>query len=276
MGQRTPRLKDFGFLLRVGLSVAVFAMLAGYGVAGYYLKQHYENRDEQPGLTLTDIEGAYKGAEVPPPMMGALEGGHPEGMPEADRQALIAWLTSETTERDYENFDLDPMPADVIFDNCLSCHARSPSDTDNAYTDMPLEYWDDIAPLMVTKRILPKDRKIVVASIHAHLPTMALVLIAMTGLAALTRWPGFLTGLVSIACGLGLIVDFAGQYYVRDAGFEWLLWGIVGGGTIYAAGVTVLGLAVIADCWLPGGRSGNQAKAGYTDDISQKPMQRPV
>lgn len=271
-GNNIPRLKDFGFWVRCGVSVTVIAILAGYGVAGYYLKQHYENRDERPGLTMTDIKGAYAGAMVPSPLLGKIESNHPETMSAADRETLVTWLMSDTTKRDYENFDLDPMPSDVMFDNCVSCHARNATG-ETAFASVPLEYWDDIAPLAITREIKPKDMKLVVQSAHAHVPSMAIVLLGLTALAAITRWPGLLVGVVSTGAGLGLIADFGAQWFARD--FPQLTVVIVGGGALYAGAIALLGFAVLLDCWLPGGRSGPGGRAS-TQPAENLPLNRPI
>jgi hypothetical protein len=100
------------------------------------------------------------------------------------------------------------------------------------------------------------------------------VLLSLTALAACSRWPGFLVGVLSTGAGLGLIADFGAQWFARD--YPQLATVIVGGGAIYAGGVALLGLGVIIDCWLPGGRGKGgiaQSPAVVPDGV---PLRRPV
>ncbi|GJM19164.1 MAG: hypothetical protein DHS20C14_13770 [Phycisphaeraceae bacterium] len=247
-----PRLSDFGLLWRVGVGLLVICLVGGYMVAGMYLKQHYENRDERPKLTFTDIQGAYAGATVPSPMLGALERGHPDDLADMDRAALIAWLTSDTVRADYENFDLgDAMPADVIAISCLECHSRSSAAEVKA--EPMLDYPDDVFGQAESKVIKPKDKKVLVASIHAHLPSMATCSLVLALLAGMTRWPRALVGAVVIVTAVGLIGDFGGQWLARTRSPGWT-WAIVVGGFAASVGVGLLGLLALADAWLPGGR----------------------
>ncbi len=249
MAQHLPRLSDFGFFWRLGMGLLVVCLVGGYVVSGVYLKQHYENRDEQPGLTFTDIQGAYAGANVPSPMLGALERGHPDDLAVADREALVRWLTSDSVRADYENFELgEEMPADIIAISCLECHSRS-SAADVKASPM-LDYPDDVFANAESKEILPKDPKVLVASIHAHLPAMATCSIALALLAGMSRWPRAVVGVLVTATAVGLIGDFGGQWLARTQGPGWT-WAIVVGGFFASGGVGLLGLLALAEAWLP-------------------------
>lgn len=253
MASNVPRLNEFGPLWRLGIGLLILTLVGGYVVSGVYLKQHYENRDERPGLTLTDIQGAYAGVVTPSPLLSALERGHPEDMNAADRDALLEWLRSDTIERDYENFDLgDGMPADIILVSCVDCHARGATG-ENAYPQVPLEYEDDVLSIAVSKEIRPKDPAIIIQSLHAHAPSMATCTIVLAILAGMTRWWRWLVGLVVSVSAIGLIADLAGQYLARVHDPAWT-YAIVGGGFASSAGVGLLGLLALADAWLPGGR----------------------
>lgn len=253
MKHATPRLCEFGLLWRFGIGVLVICLVGGYVVSGIFLQKHYENRDERPGISFTDIQGAYAGAVVPSRLRGAIEAGHPDGLPDADREALLSWLRSDTVVQDYENFDLgDAMPADIIAISCVECHARGATGED-AYPQLPLEYADDALLIAVSKEIKPKDEAIVIQSLHAHAPSMAACAIVLAILCAMTRWPRCLTGAVVSLAALGLLADLSGQWLARTEDPAWT-WAIVVGGFFAAAGVGVMGFLALADAWLPGGK----------------------
>lgn len=251
MSERRFRLCDFHPLWRFGIGLLVICLVGGYVVSGIYLRQHYQNRDERPGLTFTDIEGAYTGVTIPSPMLKSLKSGHPEDLSDADRKALEDWLTGGRVRQDYDNLDLgDAVPSDIIAASCVSCHARSATGPD-ADPKLPLEYPDDVFAQAQSSEILPKDPKIVVQSLHAHAPSMATVAIVVALLAALTRWPRLLVGFVVAVAGVGLLGDLGGQWVARSTGAVAWVWVIVVGGFMAALGVGLLGLMVVLDVWWP-------------------------
>ena len=245
-----PKLRDMHLLFRLAIALGVVTLLGGYLVSGLHLMNHYENRDDRPGLTLDDIRGAYVGVSKPSPLIASLEAGHPESLAAPDRATLLGWLASSDVSLMYDDLDLgDEAPAEIIAANCISCHARGASG-DDAYPKLPLEYWDDISPIIASVNVQPNDREIIAASIHAHAPSMAIILIVLVLAAAMTRMSGLLTGAISALSSLGLLADMAGQWFA--ASFEPLVYAIVGGGFVYSAGVGLLGLIVFIDCVLPG------------------------
>ncbi len=253
MKQRHPfMLRSLPYSFRVGIALLVITLLGGYIVSGLHLKWHYENRDEEPGLTMNDIIGAYHGVQSPSPLIQALETGHPEELSEPERNALLDWLRGNRLSQDYDNLDLgENAPSEIIAFNCLDCHTRSASGED-AMPSVPLEYWDDIQSIAYSKDIQPAGTNIVAMSQHAHAPSMAIILIVIAWLAICTRfWMG-LTGLITLIAGLGLLVDMAGWWITRD--FAPFAYAVVVGGGIYSAGTSLLGLMIIVDCLLPGGK----------------------
>ncbi len=251
----TPRLTSFNPLWRFGVGILAICLAGGYMVAGFYLQHHYENRDEVPGISMTDIQGAYAGVVVPSPMRAALEAAHPADLADADRQALLDWLSGDRVRQDYENFDLgDAMPADIIAVACLDCHKRSATG-DGAYPELPLEYPDDVFAVAQSREILPKDPIIIVQSLHAHAPSMATVTLVLALLAGMTRWPRCFIGLVVAVTAIGLLGDLSAQYLARvRTGETWWAFVIVGGGFASSGGVGLMSLLVLLDAWLPGGR----------------------
>ena len=59
---QTSTLRQLGFSARLGLTLIVLTLLGGLTVSGIYMAVHHENRDEQAGLTMTDIRGTVASA----------------------------------------------------------------------------------------------------------------------------------------------------------------------------------------------------------------------
>src|SRR5690606_14331982 len=131
--------------------------------------------------------------------------GHPEDLPERERGLLLDWLNDATTlAMRFDDFDLgDDAPAEIIAVSCLSCHARNATGPD-AYPQMPLEYFDDIRPLAVSREINPTTIDIIAMSQHTHAPVMAVILLVLGLVGAMTRVPGMLVGLVTLVGAVGL------------------------------------------------------------------------
>jgi len=189
-----PRLRSLGVLMRLGVSLLVVTLLGGYAVSGVHLMWHHENRDERPGFTIDDVRGAYHGITSRAPLLVALEDGHPDEltdtpMPEGDRRTLIDWVRSGRIDEDFDNYGAfeDYPPADILFDNCVSCHTRDASGPDAAPA-VPLKYLDDVRAVSVSREVKPNSRQIVATSLHTHAPTMSIVLLVVAGLGAMTRW----------------------------------------------------------------------------------------
>jgi hypothetical protein len=254
MNKRHPFvLRSLPYPFRIGIALTMIVLLGGYIVSGLHMNWHYENRDEEPGLSMNDIIGAYHGVQAPSPLIQALEDGHPETLSDSERDALLNWLRGDQLSQDYDNFDLgEEAPSEIIAFNCLDCHARA-STGDDAMPSVSLEYWDDIQSIAYSKDIKPAGTNIVAMSQHAHAPSMAVILLVVAWLAVCTRfWLG-LTGIITLAAGLGLLVDMAGWWITRN--FAAFAYAVVAGGGIYAIGTTLLGLMVIVDCLMPSGKA---------------------
>jgi hypothetical protein len=254
MASSPPRcLRDLGLLARLGLLCVVATLLGGTAASGLHLYLHHENRDERAGLSIDDIRGHYHGIVSPSPLLESLESGHPGeiggDLPDSDRAALLAWLRGDRVSRDYDNLDLgDAAPSEILAVSCLECHSRA-SSGEHAAASIPLEYWDDIAPLSVSREINPVSVEILAASTHTHALGLAAVTLVLAWLALLTSWPRAFVGLVVGVTGLGLMVDIGSWWLTR----EWIAfaWAIAVGGAIYNGGMVLLGLMVIADLLRP-------------------------
>lgn len=247
------RLRDLPALARFGVACAVIVLLGGLGASGAYLYMHQEERDERPGWSIDDVKGHYHGLVSRAPLVVALEDDHPPELPADDRKALLEWLRSDRLSMDYDNLDLgDRAPAELIAVYCLDCHARAATGPEAA-PDMPLEFWDDVRDLSISREILPVDTEILAASTHTHALALAALTLVMVLLAALSAWPRWLVGLVTAGAGLGLLIDIASWWLARwNADFAYA---IVAGGFVYNLCVVLLGLLIVGELLRPRGKA---------------------
>jgi hypothetical protein len=249
-----PLLRELGFFARLGIAGAVLTLLGGTAASGLFLYLHQQNRDERPGLTIDDIRGHYHGISTRAPLLVALQSGHPdelteEDLPDEERAALIDWLQGDRVSRDFDNLDLGYLaPSEIIAVNCLDCHSRT-SEGEHAAPDIPLEYWDDVEPLSISREIQPVSVEILAASTHTHALGLAAVTLALGWFALRTGWPRRLVGFVVGVTGLGLFADIGAWWLTR----EWIefAWVIAGAGAVYNGGMVVLGLLVLGDLLMP-------------------------
>lgn len=243
------RLRSLPATLRIALACALLTLVGGSAASGLFLYMHYENRDESPGLTLTDIEGHYHGVRTPSPLTTALERGHPDTLPARDRTLLTDWLASVNPASTYDDLDLgDDAPAELIARNCLACHSRS-STGEGTYPKIPLEFWDDIRTLAVSRDIQPVSKQILAASTHTHALSLAMLAIIVGGLAVMTSWPRVLVNLVVLATCLGLLLDIASWWLAGEMLFFARV--IVAAGAVFNAGIVLQCLLVLLDLCMP-------------------------
>lgn len=254
--QRFFRLRDLGFFARLGVAGLVLTIIGGAIASGMYLAMHHGGRDLQDGLTVNDVRAHYHGVQSRAPLIEALEGGHPDEidggvLDDASRTILLSWLRGEAAQlsRQFDNLDLGAdAPAEIMAVACLDCHSRSASG-ENAYPEMPLEYWDDVESVAISTAIQPVDGEILAASTHTHALGMGAVGVAIVLLALLTCWPARLIGVVVAATGVGLVTDIGGWWLTREmAEFAYL---VVVGGVLYNGGLTVLSVLILLDLCMP-------------------------
>ncbi len=243
------QLRTLGVTARLGLTVLVLTLLGGLMVSGIYMAMHHENRDEQPGLTMNDIRGHYAGVNIPSPLLSALERTHPEEQPEASRQILIDWLKSDRISEDYDSLDLgDLAPAEIIASDCLSCHSRQ-STGEDAYPQLPLDYFDDVRAVAFSQDIRPVGLEVLAASTHTHAISLSVMALVSSGLLLLTGWPRRLVNPLILMTALGLACDLSGWWLARV--MDGIVPMIVVGGFVFAAGVVLSLLMVVGDLWRP-------------------------
>jgi len=236
--------------VRTGLAMLVLVLLGGFVASAAHLYLHHSRRDEQAGLSLDDLRGAYHGVRTPARIGRALERGHAEEMPAEDRSALLAWLGSDKVAQGYDNLDLgERAPAELIARNCLECHGRKNAERHPIARALPLDYWDDVRKLAFAKELNPVPTPILVVSTHTHALSLGAVTAVVFGMLLATGWPRRLVGVLVCVGGVGLAADLGGWWLARwNAGF---VWAIIGGGVAYKGAMALGLLLVLADLVRP-------------------------
>jgi len=255
-------------LTRLGLSITILILLSGLSVAGYYMRDHLANRDGSPQFTLDDIRGAYHGVNKNAPMIRILEDGHTDpsidkNLSDNDKQLLLEWLQGDQSQisTDFDNLDLgDAAPVEIIAANCLECHARNAKAGNSIGKDIPLEYWDDVKKIAFSKDVQPTAPAVVLASLHTHAISMAMILICTAFLAIGTRWTQSFVGLFLTLASLGLAADLASWLLARMD--ERFIYAIAIGGSLFALSTAILLLATLLDLWCP------RCRCSYSGDAS--------
>ncbi|MBC7835343.1 MAG: hypothetical protein H7Y88_09620 [Phycisphaerales bacterium] len=249
--RRTFRLADLPWGARLGLAFLVLTLLGGLAASMQHLVFHHQNRDEQPGVSVEDIQGAYHGVKTTAPLRGALERNHPPAMSEADRDVLVKWIASDRISEDYDNLDLgDAAPNELIARNCLSCHGRSAADP--IAKTVPLEFFDDIKKVAFSREVSPVDIKILAASTHTHALSLGMLTIVVSALLLLTGLPRRLSGLAIFIAGFMLLADLAAWWIARD--YADVVYIVIGAGAAYNATTAIMLVAVLVELLL-GGRA---------------------
>jgi hypothetical protein len=245
-----PRLCDLPALARLGIACLMLVVLGGLVVSAWHLVDHYQNRDETPGLSMNDLKGAYHGVNAPSPLRDSLTRGHPETLPTADRESLLKWLAADKISENYDNLDLgDRAPSEVISRSCLQCHGRVNVGTNPIAKTIPLDYWDDVKTIAFSKDIQPGSLKVLVASAHAHSLSLATLAAVLALLLFATRVPRSVSALLIAAMGAGLFIDIACWFLARRfAGATYL---VVLAGAAFNGACGVSASAVLIDVLRP-------------------------
>jgi hypothetical protein len=226
----------------------------GFAAAAGYMVDHHSNRDGREGLSYDDIQGVYSGVRSVAPLRVALEADHPKeiegakALEAAPKKVLLEWLDSGKLSQQYDNLDLGMnAPAEILAVNCVNCHARSSGYKKAAA--IPLEYWDDVERLSISREISPMDGSILLATTHTHALALATTALLLVLLLAQTRFHGGWTGLIGFVAALGLAIDISGWWLAREsAAFVPM---ILGGGALFGIGSALMMLTIFADVWLP-------------------------
>jgi len=245
-----PKLRELGFAPRLALSALVLVFLGGLAASALHLVQHHENRDEAPGVSLTDLRGAYLGVQTTAPLVSALQRGHSDELPAAEREVLLRWLASGRISEDYDNLDLgDAAPAEMLQRSCVTCHSRQAED--ELARALPLEYWDDVSKVAFSRRIDPVPVSILAASTHTHALALGTVTLAAAALLLATRWPRSVRHGLTLVVSLSLFADIGAWWAVRA--IPSLFLALVAAGAVYLGTLALALLLVLLDLWLPRG-----------------------
>jgi hypothetical protein len=218
-----------------------------------HLVYHHENRDERPGVSMEDIEGAYHGVTTTSPLVIALEKGHPETLGAGPREMLLKWLRGDRVSENYDNLDLgDAAPNEIIAKNCLSCHGKNVAATSPIAARVPLDYWGDIKKLAVSRKVEAVPLKVLTASTHTHALALGSLTFIAAGLMLGTRWARGLTGGLILVAGAGLLVDLACWWLARESAV--FVYGVVGAGAAFNGAVALMMVLTIVDLFRPLGR----------------------
>lgn len=244
------RLHELSRSARTGLSFLLLTVLGGIAASGLHLIGHHENRDERPGLSMDDLEGAYHGVRTTAPMVAALDRRHPDDLAEADRALLLQWLAGDRISENYDNLELgENAPAEVLDRACLGCHSRQAERGEGIGQRVPLEYWDDIVKLAFSRDVEAVAPEILVASVHTHALGMGSLSLVLGLMALCTRWRSGLIGALLCACGLSLFCDLGAWGLAREHAF--LVPVIAVSGAVWMASAVALAGLTLAELWWP-------------------------
>lgn len=243
-------LAGLGLGARLGLSALLLVIAAGLCASLAHLHWHHENRDQEPGVSLTDLEGAYHGLHSIAPLSAAILRGHPEQLPPKEREVLQSWLGGKRVSEDYDSLELgDDAPAEILARRCVECHSRAGLDGAHAKASISLERWEDVAKVAFSRNIEAVPAKLLAASTHAHALALAPLSIVVLGLVFAGRFGARWGSGLSAFNGLALAVDLGGWWLAREVGGLAAL--IATAGALYALSLAIALLLVFADLWLP-------------------------
>jgi len=251
---RSFRLRSTSFGVRIGLTALLLVFAIGLAASVAYIHDHHQNKDGEPGVSMTDLRGTYHGVSVPSPLRMALEANHPaplaEPLPPATRTALLEWLGRDDAaiSRDYDNLDLgDLAPSELIASNCLTCHGRADAAAKGG--NLTLDSWESVKKVAFGKEINPPPISILIISTHAHALTLAALAALLILLLAFTRFGCTTQGWIGFFLGVGLLADISGWWLARK--FEAFVYAIVAGGAIFNLAFCLALLLLFLELWLP-------------------------
>ncbi len=234
-------------MVRIGIVGLVLSMLGGFAASVVHLVWHHENRDERPEFSVDDLKGAYHGIRTEAPMRAALESGHPDDLPDRERELLLAWLgNSERMGVEFDNLDKgEDAPSEIMASFCFECHAGNAE----AGAGINLEYWDEVESVSTSREVTATPVRVLAMSTHTHALTLSAMSLVIVCLALSTSWSRRLVGLGIMLMGVSLAGDLAGWWLARQA--EGLVWLVIVGGGVYNGTSVLLLLAVLVDLVMP-------------------------
>jgi hypothetical protein len=243
-------LRELGFGARVAVTALVLVFFIGLAASGYHLVEHHQNRDEQPGVSMVDLEGAYHGVHTTSLLLEALERGHPSELEAGERTLLVTWLKGSRISEDYDSLELgDAAPAELLATRCMACHSRAAVQGEHKDAGVALEYWEDVSRIAFSKRVEPVPVKVLAASTHAHALSLAAMSAVIGALLLATRFGAWLRNGLCAVAGLALLGDLSAWWLARSSP-AWTV-AIVIAGAAYAISTALSLLLILAEVWLP-------------------------
>lgn len=242
--------RSLPFLVRLGLTGLIGALLIGMAASASHLYTHYENRDDQKGFTLDDVKSAYHGLDAPSKLLASLNSGHPDNLDKDHRDVLTKWISSGRINEDYENIDLGiASPREILASSCVECHSAKADPAKSKGNTVYLDTLDQVRKVAFGRKVNPNPENIVIMSMHAHALSLGTLSVVIAALLWATRLPRGLVGLILTVNGLALPIDLASWYLARKT--EAFVNVIVASGGIYNATVVLILLLVFVDLWWP-------------------------
>lgn len=264
------------------LTVTLFLILIGCGylIALVNIYAHHHDADLDPRMSSDDLRRTYHGLtktvtsearkSLPSEMLKeVLPGGKMRkyleaGGPDAVR-ALVGWLEGGAKEADFARSGLsqpqDPSAQRVLADNCVKCHNA----TDGEEADKPWSKDKDSPPeySLVAKYAQPQEGpseqktetiylaptgwKQLVQITHAHIFTIPLFALAVTGLFLLTGVGERIKLLLAPLPLLAMLAEVAGWWLARP--FEPAIHLVAIGGAVFGMSLAVQIFCVFGSMW---------------------------
>ncbi|MBU0754139.1 MAG: hypothetical protein KJ645_03305 [Planctomycetes bacterium] len=249
MEMKPIRLSALSLSLRLATTCLIVVLAGGLAASVFQMMHHYENKDEQPGLTMDDIIGSFHGMNQPARLAVAIDGLMRAYIPaEEEYTALRTWLSGNRISEDYDSLELgDYAPAEIIAMNCLTCHGRDAVDGGGINQHVPLDYWDDVKKVAFPKNLDPVPLSIMATSTHTHALTMPLVGLVAALLFLATGWSKGLRHCLVMLAAVALLVDLSSWWLARFS--EPFCYLIVLGGGIFGGLCGLMLLAAFIDTW---------------------------
>ncbi len=243
------RLRKTSAPLRIAATCLVIVIAGGYAAALKHMVDHYEGKDERPGLTMDDITGSFHGVKREAGLITALKGSMKKKLPGEERALLLKWLEGSRINEDYDNPDLgENAPAEIIDRNCLVCHSRSSKKGNSIGARVPLEYWDDVKRHAFSRELDSVPFEILVTTTHTHAFGMALVTLAASVLFLATGFSRRVRHTLVMLLFLSLLLDLLSWWLARWS--EPFCYLVVAAGALYGFFLAAALAGALFDAWL--------------------------
>jgi len=115
-----PRFNELPASLRVLYTMVLLIFGLGYLFAMVQVYEVHAGRDGKPGVSVQDIQIAYRGSNSGTRLESAIKGPMSSMLPESESVAIIGWLHTDMEEDDFNENILPILEA-----RCIACHDGS-------------------------------------------------------------------------------------------------------------------------------------------------------